>query len=575
MLDEHVPNLGFPMIDFGVNETPWSLRPWLYRGGARAPAREVISMIEEGKLGLPMFERIELVCLIRESLLDYLESGGQRETVRSCLEKLSMFFQWVDESEGTALNIATVEQSYRQWCDALLHRVRVRRDLKERSAHSYGSVVGRMLDRALERSSPLIKSTLLKKPKDSIRAVSTKADKQNLEVTFAFGHFLLDLADGLSVDAIWGPLPLLIPLRHGKTLEEWSGLKRSNTLKPPNPKYPRQNERTAKYAEKIRAAWQDEKSYRTRSPLINLRVMVEMFMLMGQPAVNLAQAYQLRMDQWRFKPSGQGYEIRTYKHRRWGPVVFEIYSEYKVVFERYLQWRKAIFPDDPDGLLFPLLGRYGTPIQRRLDKPPDFRVLRLACARAGVTFVSPQTLRSTNINWMLRRSGDPDLTADEKQHSKQTLLRVYEKPSLQRAIVQTQVYWAKYDPSLASPGPGSCAGVAPEPMADTPPGAANADCITPAGCLYCAHQRDIDSFDYVWSLASFRLLKSLELRAQGQSKAKEAVTHPAEMVIDRITAKLNFIQASSSDRAQWLKEALLRLEEGHNHPTWAGFIESI
>lgn len=576
MLDVHLPDLTFPGVSFGAQETPWDLRPLLYRGGARAPLKAVASMIEAGKLGRPMVGRIELVRLIRESLLSYLDSGGQRSTVVACLERLKFFFRWVDETAGTTLAVATVEQIYRNWCDALLHRVQVRRDLKEKTAHGYGSTVGWLLDRALERSGALIKSTRLKKPKTSLRAVSPKADKQNLEVTFAFGHFLLDLADSLSVDAIWGPLPLQITLRNGTTLEEWSGLKRSITLKPPNQKYP-QKQRTwlAKRSEEIRAAWQAEKSYRTRYPLINLRIMVEIFMLLGQPAVNLAQAHQLRMDQWRFKPSGPGYEIRTYKHRRWGPVVFEIYSEYRAVFERYLQWRKAIFPDDPDGLLFPLLGKSGVPPERRSDQRPGFQLLRLACTRAGVAFVSPQALRSTNVNWMLRRTGDPDLTADEKQHAKQTLLDVYEKPSLQRAMTQTQVFWTKHDPALAPPGPGSCAGKAPEPMADTPPAAAKPDCITPAGCLFCAHQRDIDSFDHVWSLASFRLLKSFELRAQGQVEVDNPAPSSANLAIERITTKLNLIEASNSDRAQWVKESLLQLEEGRYHPAWAGLIESI
>lgn len=575
MLDVHLPDLTFPGVSFGANEIPWDLRPWLYSGGAQASAKEVGSMIEAGKLGRPMVERIELVRLIRESLLNYLESGGRRSSVLSCLTCLKQFFQWADEAAGTALSIATVEQSYRHWCDAILHRVRVGRDLKERTAHNYGSRVGWVLDRVLERSSRLIKSTRLKNPKASPRAVSPKADKQNLNVTFAFGHFLLDLADSLSVDAIWGPLPLQILLRNGTTLEQCSGRKRSNTLKPPNPKWPAQARQAAKRLAQNRADWETEKTYRTRYPLINLRIMAEMFMLMGQPAVNLAQAHQLRMDQWRFKPSGQGYEIRTYKHRRWGPVVFEIYSVYRAVFERYLKWRKAIFPDDPDGLLFPLLGRNGLPAQRRLDKPPDFTILRLACMRAGVAFVSPPSLRSANVNWMLRRTGDPDLTADEKQHAKQTLLGVYEKPSLQRAMVQTQVFWAKHDPALAPPGPGSCAGNAPEPEADTPPSASQPDCITPAGCLFCAHQRDIDSLDHVWSLASFRLLKSFELRAKDQGDVNNQAQHPADLAIERITAKLNFIQASSSDRAHWVKEALLRLEEGRYHPAWAGLIESL
>lgn len=577
MLDVHTPDLSFPGVSFGPQETPWDLRPWLYRGGVQAPVDKVAFMIEAGNLGRPLVERIELFCLIRESLLNYLESGGRREFVRSCLQKLKLFVRWADEANSPSLTLATVEKSYRHWCDALLHRVRVGRDLKETSAYGYGSGVGWVLDRVLMRGSALVKSSRLKLPKRSPRAVSPKADKQNLEETFAFGHFLLDLADGLSVDAIRGPLPLFIPLRNGKMLEEWSGLKRSDTLKPRNPeKYaPSQIKYLAKRVAKRRTAWEADKSYRTRYPLINLRIMAEMFMLMGQPAVNFAQAHQLRMDEWRYKAASHGYEIRTYKHRRWGPVVFEIYSEYRAVFERYLQWRKAIFPDDPYGLLFPLLGKGGTPLQRRSDKPPTFDVLREACKRSGVAFLGPQALRSTNVNWMLRRTADPDLTADEKQHARQTLLGVYEKPSLQRAMVQTQVFWAKHDPALAPPGPGSCLSQSPEAVEDIPAAAAQPDCITPAGCLFCTHQRDIDSLDHVWSLASFRLLKSFELRAQGRAETKNPGEQPSVLAIERITAKLNFIQASSPERAKWVGEALLRLEEGRYHPAWAGLIESL
>lgn len=574
MLELNLPDLSFPGVSFGPKETPWDLRPWLYRGGAKTPLRKVAVSIKAGELGRPLVERIELVRLIRESLLNYLEGGGRRNTVVGCLDKLGQFFRWADEFAGTALSLATVELNFRHWCDNLLYRVRVGRDLKESTAHHYGALVGWVLDRVLERGNPVIKSTRLKKPKASPRAVSPKADKQNLEETFAFGHFLMDLADGLSIDAIWGPLPLQIPLRNGQTLVEWSGLKRYDKRRPLNPKHPHQNKFAAKQSAKKRAAWEAEKSYRTRHPLINLRILAEMFMLMGQPAVNLAQAHQLRMDQWKFKPSNQGFEIRTYKHRRWGPVVFEIYSEYRAIFERYLQWRKAIFPDDPDGLLFPLLGHKGESVQRRTDKSPSFHLLRRACKGAVVAFVGPQLLRNTNVNWMLRRTADPALTADEKQHAKQTLLGVYEKPSLQRAMVQTQIFWAKHDPTLASPGPGSCAGKAPEPVADTPPTATQPDCITPSGCLFCAHQRDIDSLDHVWSLASFRLLKSFELRAQGRAEAKRAAAHPVDLAIERITAKLNFIQASSPARAAWVKEATLRLEEGRHHPAWAGLIES-
>lgn len=177
---------------------------------------------------------------------------------------------------------------------------------------------------------------------------------------------------------------------------------------------------------------------------------------------------------------------------------------------------------------------------------------------------------------MLRRSQDPDLTASEKQHTTETLLRFYEKPSLQRAMVQVQVFWAQYDPALAAAGPGSCTGKAPEPVPEIPNTATQPDCRTPSGCLFCAQQRDIDSFDHVWSLASFRLLKSFELSVQVPFKSnKEPPQHPAEAVMNRITEKLNFIKASSPERSKWVTEALIRLEEGQYHPLWAGLIESL
>lgn len=458
----------------------------------------------------------------------------------------------------------------------MLHRVRVGTGLGEKTAYNHGSVVGEVLDRVLGRTSPIVRTTRLRNPRRSRRAVSPKADKQNLEETFAFGHFLLDIADALSVDAIWGSLPVRIPLRNGQQLEEWSGLKRPEVLKPPNPKYPAQAKQAAKRAAENRAKWADENTLRTRYPLINLRIEAEMFMLMGQPAVNLAQAYQLRMDQWRYKASIQGYEVRTYKHRRWGPVVFEIYSDYRRVFDRYLTWRAAIFPDDKDGLLFPLIGNAGLQITRHHETLPRFAKLQKVCKRAGIKYLPPSALRNTNTNWMLRRTQDPDLTAAEKQHATKTLLGVYEKPSQQRAMVQIARYWAKNDPAQAAAGPGSCLGKAPEPIPDIPVGATKPDCVTPAGCLFCANQRDIDSLDHVWSLASYRLLKSFELRTPARPKSKKAASHhPAEAAIERLTAKLNYIQDSSPQRGKWVKEALLRIEEGRYHPAWAGLIESV
>lgn len=566
--DAPLPDLTFPDQTYGRHETPWDLRRFLYQGGASTNVRDVGKKIDAGELGQPLVERIELVRQIHEVLVNYLARGGGRHTVMSKIERLKAFFGWAD-STGTTLDLASIEGSYLQWTDSLLQRIRVEKSLTKESAYTDGNSVGSLLDRVLGRRKPIIQTTRLHRPKRGSRAVSPKADKQNLEQTFAFGHFLLDIADGLNLQAIWGPLPVRIPLRNGTVLEEWSGLKSPATLKAPNPEFPRQAKINAKNAAKNRAAYEADRTLRTRYPLVNLRIQAEMFMLMGQPAVNLAQVHQLRMDQWKFKPCAHGFEVRTYKHRRWGPVVFEIYSEYRKVFERYLEWRAEIFPDDPDGLLFPLIGN-----GRHLETAPDFGTLKIRCKRAGVMYLAPGVLRNTNTNWILRRTNDPDLTAEEKQHATKTLIGVYEKPSQQRAMIQSKVFWAKADPAQSAAGPGSCTGKAPEPIPDIPPTATQPDCATPSGCLFCTHQRDIDSLDHFWSLASYRLLKSYELAANRQPESrKDLPKHPAEIAIDRLTAKLAFIQASSTKREAWVKEALLRIEEGRYHPDWAAMIE--
>lgn len=574
MLDLHLPNLTFPSLDYGKGEIPRDLRRFIYKGGAGTNARTVFDHIDRGEFGRPLPERIELVQRIHEVLSNYLDRGGRRNTVLAYIEKIGHFVQWVDKTEHE-FSIDSVEDNYRHWVDSLIHRARVGNNMSDRSAYVYGSVIGWVLDRVLGRSTPILKTTRLHSPKQSPRAVGAQADKQNLEETFALGHFLLDLADGLSVEAIWGPLPVRIHVRNGKEIEEWSGYVR-RPRKPPNPKWPKQAIRYAIKSAENHEKWEAETSFRTRYPLINLRIQAEMFMLMGQPAVNLAQAHKLRMDQWRYKASTHGYEVRTYKHRRFGPVVFEIYSQYREVFERYLRWRAAIFPDDPDGLLFPLLGKGGVQVTRHAEKAPYFDKLKDACARAGVKYLTPRSLRSTNVNWMLRRTQDPNLTADEKQHATKTLLGVYEKPSLQRAMVQIKGFWAKHDPALTAAGPGACLGKTPQPLADKPAEATMPDCRTPTGCLFCTHLRDIDSLDHVWSLASFRLLKSFELKAQGRGESKGfTAEHPAEVAINRITAKLNFISSSSPQRNKWVSEVLLRIEEGRYHPLWADMIESL
>lgn len=119
-------------------------------------------------------------------------------------------------------------------------------------------------------------------------------------------------------------------------------------------------------------------------------------------------------------------------------------------------------------------------------------------------------------------------------------------------MVQIKGFWAKHDPAQAAAGPGSCIGKGPEPIPGIPATATKPDCQTPAGCLFCVNQRDIDSLDHIWSLASYRWLKSYELAAHQQPESMKTLpTHPAELAIDRLSAKLAYILSSSPKRETW------------------------
>jgi hypothetical protein len=98
------------------------------------------------------------------------------------------------------------------------------------------------------------------------------------------------------------------------------------------------------------------------------------------------------------------------------------------------------------------------------------------------------------------------------------------------------------------------------------------DCEGAAGCLFCLHHRDLRTFDYVWSLLSFRYLKSLELARHRIEKAGSPA-HPAHVLIERITQKIQAMTDSDAQFAEWVSEALTRMTEGDFHPYWAGFID--
>lgn len=571
MLDVVIPDLTFPMVKYGVNETPWDLRVLLYKGGAKGNPKTVFNQIAQGILGCPIVNRMELVKIIHSEITAKLVGGGARESALGNIRNMRTFFSWADEVDQS-LSLENIEDTYRYWCDYLIDQVRLNA-MKNNSAYSRALNISIILSAVLDRSQPLILTTRFTYKKRGIRAVSVTADKQSLTNTFQFGHLCIDVINSLSYESIFGSLPIKIRLRNGKGIEHWSGLRDPAKLVCLQPEY--RNIKATERIKRQRANWIADHTLNTRYPVVNLRIIAEMMIFIGQTGMNLSQAHNLPLDQYTYSSTTDGYDIRAFKNRRQGEVLFSIYNEYRTMFENYLAWRKKIF-GETSNRLFPFVRQLGA-LETTLF---DFKSFRNdICKAVGIAFVSPQKLRNTRINWLLRRSRDPDQTAEQAQHTKQTLLRVYEKPCLQVAQVEIIKFWKKNDPRLicievACPAPGSCNGV-PTSIPELPPETPKPDCSNPSGCLFCSHHRDVDSEDYVWSTASMRHLNVTILpRYNPPAKTKPDAAKHVQMVIDVLTAKLKWFSDSNATRKAWVKEAQEKLNEGDYHIHWRHLIES-
>lgn len=561
MIESEIPDLTFPMIHYGKFEVPLDLRSLLYQGGAGTNAKIVSKFIADGKLGMPIANRQSLVIKIHEFICGKLVEGGSRESIKTTIRRLREFYIWVDMAQRP-ITLDSVETLYIEWTDYLLHKQRIVCDIAEIHVYQCAVAVAKVFDEILQFRSGLLSKTRIRRPKHFGPILGTTADKQNLEQAFIFGQSLLDITEALSADSIRGSLPVTIRFRTGKVIEEWTKLRPPDLLKTL-----KENIKSSTRLHTInkRIAWEADNSVRTRHVLINLRIESEMLIFIAQTGMNLEQVHTLKMGRFRYRSHLDGYEVhRVYKGRRHGEVAFEIFSEYREFFERYLSWRGTIFPDD-EGLLFPLI-TVGRETQR-----PHFSMVKKYCKKLDIRFIPPRELRKTRINWLLRRSKDPAMVAEMHAHTQETLIKHYEQPSLQIALVEINRFHMRTDPSLTPPGPGLCVEALPQAIQSIPAEATVPDCISPAGCLFCTHQRDIDSADYVWSLISYRHLKSLEL-AGYRSPIKSNQLHPAAIAVERITNKLNNLKQSNDRRRLWVIEALARIEENYYHPRWEGFI---
>jgi site-specific recombinase XerD len=456
------------------------------------------------EFGAPEMERLPLILKIKDVLEGRLSAGGSRTSAKTAIDTMRKFYSWADET-GITLTLENVAPHFLSWSETLILRVRLGA-IKHLTAYGMACIVSGVLDEVFSLEQGLIRQTRLR------RRVSNRLPPSvDVEQAFAFGHALCDVCDALTPEVIRGSLPILIRFRTGHLIEHWSGLRAIEKLKnkPSRLAVPNRIEGVMS----MRHAWELDTSNRTRKSVINLRIQAEMLIFVAQTGMNAAQVRTLTVGRFSYQSHSNGYLVRRiYKDRKKGEVEFEIYAEYRIFFERYLSWIRAIFPDREDDLLFPLIST-ATSQRRSLNGVcENLKAVRSICKRLDINYVIPRDLRKARINWLARRSGDLDQTAEMAQHSREVLLRNYLAPDPQVAAGEiTRFFQQQNQASHMAPGPGACIEPLPSPVSDMPKNAPAPDCVSPSGCMFCSHHRDIDSLDHMWSLTTYRYLKTMVL----------------------------------------------------------------
>lgn len=558
------PDLTLQNVDYGSTEIVWDLAPLLYKYGSAVNVRKVNAQITSGKLGKLNAERLRLVIRFHDVLSAKLEGGGSRYTVRGKITHLRNFYTWGD-SKGYHFDEQNVAKMFLEWTEHLLYRSRIQKTLSHNAAHGLSSGVGSLIEETIEVMNLTTRSRV-KKSKKTKQVLGSNADKQLLSKTFEFGRFLLTIVESLTCDKIRGRLPLIISFEGGAKLEEWAGLRAESSIRETKtsrakPSY------LVKQLEK-RERRQTDSSWRTRHPLINLRIEAELLIFISQTGVNLAQAQSFNIGSFRYASHNGGYLVkRVHKARAGGEVEFEIYCEYRVIFERYLAWRKEFFSDGNDNRMFPLK----TPKCDTVKLHPNFERVKERCDLVGVPYFGPRELRKTRVNWLIRRTQNTKLVAEMAQNTETTLLASYERPHHQRAVLEITKFNIELQLPQKAPGPGLCAKTTTDSPTSIDYSGLEPNCVNPAGCLFCSYHRDIESFDHVWSLKTYQRYQ-IELLTTHRANAYLSGSNPVELTIKRIGAKIKALEHSGAQVRQWIEESEERVNEGYYHPQWDMFI---
>lgn len=522
----------------------WNLTPFIYLRGAKVTrVGDWLFKVER----LPIIsERIETIQALKEHVIDLLNFGSSIESIKVYLNNLKAFIIFVDKKNldlDTAKAIDKALYDYAEYKFSLYNNKKI----KMLSAYKQAGFLQVIFTGAFEGVNFNVKYTRLERSEASARAVGREAEKVMFSDSTKLSRFCFDIVNNFNPKCLLsGNLPIKVNVGDGlsKELVNLTPHKKNSIT-------------TNKNFKNTHAA-----------QAFNNRVCAESIIFLAMTTQNVGVTHNLRLEKFSFKPIGEKYEAREFKHRKGGEVIFKIPKPYRPHFERYLDFIREYAPESK--WLFPFLKK-GTGYIKR--KNSSFETFRNLCNNHKIPWIPPSYFRKISENLIMRCSSDEQITADHANHAIATFRERYEFPSLQRAMIEVGRFWSKNDPLTHGVPKVSlfntpCSGI-PKEMHGSTNKLPKPDCITPTGCIGCMHYRDEDSLDYVWNLYSFKYLKIIESNSHRSDEEK-----PSNIVIDWANYKINWFKKSEkSKHREWDREAEMRIDEGYYHSIWSRKIE--
>lgn len=543
----------------GIKQSWGDLSRWSVKGGSKIDSRWFYRDSNEKTWKNIIADRLPFIEAITNQINFEIIRGASSATINTYCCELNVFMKWVDKNNIIlSINpedLKTIYLAYDEYCYI---RCWGKKEITQQTAyanvHNISQHFSKLLELPPHRNFRYLSRVIKSYSPSQKKSLSRTAEKQHLGNSRELGYYCVDIADAIDIEAIYGRIPITI-----------------NSIKPDNTEHKIQfpqgliinlNRCNANPSKKLMDYCcpihnQDDISTldRYRLNLVRLKLLAELIIFVYQTGMNVSQI--LRLERIGFSYNLQGnndWIVTCNKGRKQGAVKFKIYKEYKTRLKKLIDFVNHFYPKS----------KYLFPVSKQINAKGSvhYETLRKHLEQANITWIPPKVTRSTRINFLSRIIDDPNLSAEMSQHTKETFGKNYHTPSQQRAMTALTHFWTGEPVSLINSG---CSKI-PFPTKDKPSNIINPNCINESGCLWCESHRDIESEDYVWSLATFRYLKIIEASQPIKRKI------PADIVVEKLTKKIQSFKIRNDQTKRWAVEALLRIDEGSYHPNWIGII---